>query len=291
MATAGSSELALAAWAAGRREVPAHKMHFFVHWLGRKGGKAGLLSSIARRQPTVRDPGADGDGGRILRRLRLPHDAGALPRRSVAGAVDGADSIAADDPPAAAFRRLVVAGAARMDKGFGQVVELVHEMKRRDLGLPIVVQASNSGRDAAPPDVAAAIERLQAAGYAGLSMRSETLDPAAYRELFEGAVVLQPYRAEDFRDRVSGVTLDALGAGCPVVVTAQTWMAAVAERFGAGVATADLSAAGLLAAVETVLADYDRYAAGARAAARELRAQHSARRLIDVVLQREPAGP
>ncbi len=51
VATAGSSELALAAWAAGRAEVPPHKIHFFVHWLGRKGGKAGLLASIARRQP------------------------------------------------------------------------------------------------------------------------------------------------------------------------------------------------------------------------------------------------
>ncbi len=160
-------------------------------------------------------------------------------------------------------------------------------MKRRGLRIPIVVQASQSGREAAEPDLAAAIGRLQASGYPGLSICSETLDPAAYRELFEGGVVIQPYRAEDFRDRVSGVTLDALGAGCPVVVTAQTWMAAVAERFDAGVATADLSGRGLLAAVETVLADRDRYAAGARTAARELRTQHSARRLLDAVLERD----
>ena len=151
--------------------------------------------------------------------------------------------------------------------------------------IPILVQASDEGRGHAP-EVAQAIARLRATGYAGLTVRDDALSPHGYKALFDGGVALQPYRAEDFADRVSGVTLDALGAGCPVVVTAGTWMAAMARRFDAGVATADLSAAGLLAAVETVLADHPRYAANARTAARALSAEHSARRLIDAVLQR-----
>ncbi len=280
VATAGSTELALAARAAARGAVPAHKMHFFVHWLGAKGGKAGLLASVARRQPRfeILAPTAtvaEFFAGCGFRTTQVPYP---VARRGAA-------------PPAhpAPFRHLVVAGAARMDKGFGHVVELVCEMQRRGLRIPIAVQASREHGREPEPALAAALERLRAAGYEALSLVEDALDPPRYRALFEGGVALQPYRAEDFRDRVSGVTLDALGAGCPAVVTAGTWMAGVVQRFDAGVATGDLSGAGLLAAVETVLADHPRYAAGALAASRELAARHSARRLVDAVLQRMPA--
>ena len=175
-----------------------------------------------------------------------------------------------------------MAAPARMLEG--QIVELVHEMTQRGLRIPILVQASPDDQHAQAPEIASAIRRLESAQYAGLSILSDTLSPRAYRDLF-GGVVVQPYRAEDFKDRVSGVTLDALSAGCPAVVTAHTWMAEVVQRFDAGVATADLSARGLLAAIETVLADYGRYAANAKTAARELNAQHSARRMLEVVLR------
>ena len=284
VATAGSTDLALAAWAAGRGAVVPAKVHFFVHWLGRKAGKAGLLSSIARRQPNfeVLAPTATVAGFFTacgFRATQVPYPVD-----------DDGDGPAPPSAPLAPFRHLLVAGGARLDKGFDHIVELVHEMKRCGLGLPVVVQASHSERDAPAPEIASAIERLRSAHYAGLSLLGGPLSPQAYRGLFDGAVVVQPYRAEDFRDRVSGVTLDALAAGCPVVVTAGTWMAAVAQRFDAGVATADLGAAGLLAAIESVVADHARYAVNARAAAVELNAVHSARRLIDAVLRPPPSS-
>ena len=279
VATAGSSDLTLAAGAAGHGAVAPGKMYFFVHWLGRKADKAGLLSSIARRQPNfeILAPTAAVAGFFAacgFRTTQVPYP------------LDRDDDEPSPSGPSAPFRHLLVAGEARLDKGFGHIVELVHEMKRRGLRLPIVVQVSHDERDAPAPDIASAIERLRSAQYAGLSMLGETLGPQAYRNLFEGAVVVQPYRAADFSDRVSGVTLDALAAGCPAVVTAGTWMAGVVQRFDAGVATADLGAAGLLRAIESVVTDHARYAANARTAASQLNAQHSARRLLDVVLRR-----
>ena len=184
----------------------------------------------------------------------------------------------------AAFTHLLVAGGARMDKGFGRVVDLVEEMQRRGMTLPIVVQTTCEPRHLQDSELARSLARLRRSNYAGLSLRDEALGPMAYRALFEGAVVIQPYRASDFSDRVSGVTLDALAGGAPVVTTEGTWMARLASQTGAGVATADLSADGLLRAIQTVLSDPGGFAARARMASARVRGEHSARVVIDAVL-------
>jgi nucleoside-diphosphate-sugar epimerase len=43
----------------------------------------------------------------------------------------------------------------------------------------------------------------------------EALSPQDYAALFDGAIYLQPYDKDDFRDRSSGVTLDALAHAAP----------------------------------------------------------------------------
>jgi glycosyltransferase involved in cell wall biosynthesis len=96
----------------------------------------------------------------------------------------------------------------------------------------------------------------------------ETPSPEAYAANFPGAICLQPYDRAEFRDRVSGVTLDALAHGCPIVATARTWSAAVIEPFGAGLALANPAADSLHVAVRAVIADYARYRHCALSAAR-----------------------
>ena len=75
--------------------------------------------------------------------------------------------------------------------------------------------------------------------YPPLTLIRETPSPEEYAANFPGSICLQPYDRAEFRDRVSGVTLDALAHGCPVVATAGTWSAAMIEPFGAGIALAD----------------------------------------------------
>jgi UDP:flavonoid glycosyltransferase YjiC (YdhE family) len=84
-------------------------------------------------------------------------------------------------------------------------------------------------------------------------------------------------------DRVSGVTLDALTAGCPVVAVEGTWSARVVERFGAGRVVPDTSPATLLSAVRAVEAGYAALAEGARRAGRVLLEENDARALYDAV--------
>lgn len=279
--TAGSADLVLADWAASG-PIPPHKLFLFVHWLSAKPAKARRLSALARRQPQIEILAPTESVVDFFRACGFPATRVPYPLAAAAAASDAAPS---------AFKHLLVAGGARIDKGFSEVVSLVAELTRRGLAWPITVQTSIEPRHRHDPALADALARLRGlqSQHPGLSLRDEALSPADYRALFDGALVLQPYRAVDFKDRVSGVTLDALAAGAPVVATDGTWMAGLLRRYGAGVATADLSPAGLISAISQVLADHAGFAARARAAAAQVQAEHSARQLIEVVMQADCA--
>src|SRR3970040_2985233 len=111
-------------------------------------------------------------------------------------------------------------------------------------------------------------------------IRPETLSKEDYTALYAGAVCLQPYRRQDFSDRVSGITLEALSLGAPVVTTAGTWMGRLVERYGAGLTVKDFSPASLQAAVETVRKQYDVYASRASEGGAALRVENSGQHLM-----------
>jgi glycosyltransferase involved in cell wall biosynthesis len=181
------------------------------------------------------------------------------------------------------FRHLLFAGAARIDKGFPAVVNLVALLNERNLVLPISIQASADHYGRYDPRVRAEIDRLGKIGYPHATVRLETLRGEAYRELFRGAICLQPYDPADFADRVSGVTLDALSHGCPVVTRKGTWMGRVVERFEAGKAVDAEEPQRWLAAAEEIVREYGRYRKNALQAGGELQRELSASRLFEIV--------
>jgi glycosyltransferase involved in cell wall biosynthesis len=279
IATAGTADL-LAADLAAQGEIPPGKLFFYFHWLGGKASRAKRLARLAARQPQVEILAPTASVADFFAQLGFRSQVVPYPvARQAAAASPGAG---------AAFRHLLVAGAARLDKGFDRVADLVVELARRGASLPLCVQASPTHRGRHDAAIEREIGRLRGAAYAGLTLCTETLAPAAYADAFRGAIALQPYASGDFHDRVSGVTLDALNAGCPVVVSAGTWMARVIDSHGAGVATTDLSPAGLIHAIDAILADYPGYAARAAAAGRILQTQHSAGRVIDAIFGPAP---
>lgn len=282
IATAGTADLVLAELAAAGRTIAPHKLHLFVHWVGAKSGKTKLLESVARRQPNLRIFGPTPAVVDLFARCGFQASLAPYPVEAPAEP----EAQTADEP----FRHLLVAGGARLDKGLDHIVALVEEMEARGLAVPITIQTSAEAQHAHDGEVAGLLERLRRSSYRGLELHSEAMSPGAYRALFRGAVVVQPYRAADFADRVSGVTLDALGAGAPVVATEGTWMARLISAHDAGLAVTDLGPASLLQAIETVLADHAGYAARARLAAANVREAHSARALVDALLAGEVAS-
>lgn len=281
ISTANSVDLISLDWAARSSRaptIPPHKVSLFVHWLNIKPGKAKLFQAIARRQPhiqilapTARVVAFFRDCGFAAQQVPYPLDT----------------SRPAQTAAPLPFSHLLVPGAARMDKGFGHIVNLVQTMQQRGLNWPIVVQTSLEHGHDKDQALTEALSRLRSTPYPHLTLNDQAMDRAAYRAQFQGALVIQPYRAADFQDRVSGVTLDALHAGAPVVVTEGTWMARMVQRFQAGVITADLSPEGLIDAIDTILADHAAYAERAQAAAAQIQAEHSAQGLMSAVLATE----
>ena len=114
-----------------------------------------------------------------------------------------------------------------------------------------------------------------------LMVRFETRD--RNMEQFRGAACLQPYLPSEFADRVSGVTLDALSHGAPVVTLEGTWMGHVVNRFGAGIVVREAKPELLLEGVEEILRDYGRYRRNALQAGGALQQELSASRLFEIV--------
>lgn len=229
--------------------LPQNRVFLYFHWFRESPKRLLFLQNIARRQPNLVIFGTTISVADYFRRAGfryvevLPYPAPSAPTSS----------------DTRGFRRLLYAGAARRDKGFNVVVDLVALLKARQAGVPVAVQISPEHFGKYDAATLEDIDRLQQIGYPYLQVIDKTLDPEAYQGLFPGSICLQPYDRQEFQDRVSGVTLDALSQGCPVITTAHTWMAAQILPHRAGLALEQVSAPALYDAVREMIPRYDAF--------------------------------
>ncbi len=278
VATAGTTDFVLLRAAAPKGVAPG-KASLFVHWARPSARKARVLEAVARACPWMRVAGPTPSvagylrerGFAAVREVPYPLDPG---RFAPGPSTDGGSP----------STHLLFAGAARIDKGFREAVSVVARLAAIGSTLPVRLQVSPKHYGKRDGDVEAELDRLARIRYAPLELVRETLAPEEYDALFHGAICVQPYRREDFVDRISGVTLDALRNGCPVVVTDGTWMARVVAEAGAGIAVAELTAERLVEAAEAIRADDAAFRARAARAAAILRERHDPRHLVEAVL-------
>jgi glycosyltransferase involved in cell wall biosynthesis len=272
--TAGRVDLVLLNRAAGG-EIPAGKAYLYVHWVRPAARKEKVLRKVAASQPHLVLLAPTASVGEVFSRCGFGRT------EIVPYPITPVESASGGVPET--FRHILVAGGARPDKGFSAVVDFVSHLAGTGRDLPVVVQASPDHYGRYDTATAADLVRLQSIGYPALRVCRETLDSSEYIEGFRGAICLQPYRREDFADRISGVTLDALSSGCPVVATAGTWMARILHRFDAGLAVGDLSPGSLLAAVEGIRSEYGRFRENAARAGKTLQEENNARHLLSIL--------
>jgi glycosyltransferase involved in cell wall biosynthesis len=268
--TARTTDLALLHLAA-RGRIEPNRVFLYFHWVRERPDKLRFLRRIAARQPNLVILGTTGSVAEVFRRCGFV-DVAVLPYPAPQAADNGA---------ATPFRRLLYAGAARQDKGFGKVVDFVGHLAAKGETIPIAIQVSadHYGKyDAATRDD---LTRLRSIDYPPLELTAQTLSPGEYAAMFAGGICVQLYDRADFRDRVSGVTLDALAQGCPIVATAGTWMAELIAPFAAGVALEEATGESLYRAVRTIIDGYPGFRDRAFSAGRA-----QAQRSWDVLLER-----
>lgn len=272
--TATRIDLAILSLAAGG-PVPPGKAVLYFHWFRPDARKRNFLGRMARRQPHVVVLAPTDSVVRIFRECGFEHARTAPYPITPVTPDGGADKVV--------FRHLLFAGAARTDKGFPHVVNLVSWLNARNSDLPVSVQASPDHHDRIDPRVAAEIDRLRKIGYPHLTVQTQTLQGSEYREQFRGAICVQLYDPADFADRISGITLDALSCGSPVVTLEGTWMARVVERFGAGKAVDEPAPEKVMDGVEEIVREYERYRGSAQHGGDTLQQELSASRLFHMV--------
>jgi glycosyltransferase involved in cell wall biosynthesis len=273
--TARRSDLSLARLAA-RGVIPAGKLYLYFHWYRETPSRLEFLRRVARTQPNIAILATTPTVADVFTRagfrqvILLPYPLTA--------------QRPADCDTSASFTHLLYAGAARQDKGFTLVVDLIERLAAEQSDIPIKVQISADHYGKHDSVTRADIARLEQVNHSALTIVRETLDPAGYAALFRGGLCLQPYDAEAFRDRASGVTLDALAHGCPVIVPAQTWMANLMAPQQAGVELDSVNLESLSAAVKQIIGNYPAYQRNALAAGSLLR-QRSWQPFLDLLNQ------
>jgi glycosyltransferase involved in cell wall biosynthesis len=256
---------------ASRDPIPSGRAFLYFHKLRASESRLRALRRLALRQPEIE---LFGTSVEIVERLRGAGFARVCQVIPVLAAASAA-------PPVAEFRHLLSAGAARADKGFAQIVDLVQMLARAGSRLPIVVQASGDHYGRFDEPTRAALERLGNIAYPPLRIVTETLDANQYRALFPGSVCLQPYDPAEYADKMSAVTFDALRAGAPIVTTAGTTMAHIVEQSGAGIVIQTADGPSLLAASAQAIGNFPAFHARSLEAASRFAPQTSWAPLVE----------
>ncbi|MDQ6964485.1 MAG: hypothetical protein Q9M13_06155, partial [Mariprofundales bacterium] len=270
--TAGRAEL-FAYSLLPRRLRQRGRVVLYVHQMRMDGSRFARLQWIARRAPEARiltttDALAEEIRGAGFSHVQSQPCPFSLPPHPP------------EEPP---FRHAIFPGMARMDKSLPLIVELIELMKQQSSAIPLLLQAAPNHHGEYAADVAALLQRIRHIGYPHLRMPAQTISGDAYLEQFVGAICLQPYLVDKYANKISGITLDALARGSPVVVRKGIWSAALVERFGAGIVVDSGQVTEWLGAIEQLIGSYRYYQLRCKEAYGWLKKHHSADSLLTTI--------
>lgn len=176
--------------------------------------------------------------------------------------------------------RLVAPVHAQMAKGFPEIAGLAERLSDMlHLG-----RWSLTARFAPQPSGNTSAHAALASRFrdAGGVLLTDNFTDAQYATMVGSAdVVLLPYRRSTFRTRTSGVLLDAIAAGKPVVAVRDTWAGDVIERFGIGTTYDDGDVDSFQAAVIVIVEQLELYTTRVQDQRDQLVASYRPARLVE----------
>lgn len=191
------------------------------------------------------------------------------------------------NPPGPALR-LVYLGNARTEKGFHLLADAMEVLREKYLntGRLRLVAQSNFPSSLDENIILRARRRLAAYPQAQVELIDRPLSVAEFQSLlFSADIVVLPYDAALYRRRSSGILIQALVSGKPVVVPADSWLSAEAGPARSTEFSATIPLADAIAAAVERFAELNEAAKSAAPATRD---SHTARRLVELVLNVQP---
>ena len=179
--------------------------------------------------------------------------------------------------------KLLYAGIANKAKGFPIVANLVETLNNLNANYPIHIQLTppSSGRyDSATQE---AIVRLKQSTYPQLNLHESTPDKQAFLTQFQNSICLQLYDSENYRDKFSGICLDALLCGAPVITVKNTWMGDRIAKYQAGIVLNNLAMDDIVSAVHRSFEHYRELQNHVLNATHELRNAHHPHKTLETV--------
>ncbi|MGE0725168.1 MAG: hypothetical protein AB7O45_12380 [Alphaproteobacteria bacterium] len=227
------------------------------------------------------------DAGRVALLALAPGLAEALSRLydrqvDVAPSPSAIDLLAGTEPPAAARRsdgqpRIAFPGIPRREKRADLMPAFVAAIAERLPRSPIFVQTDEIGSDRRPVPPMPPREGLSV--HLGPLRHDEMMD--VYRR---SAIVVLPHHPVAYRNRTSGIFIEAVAAGCVLVVARGSSMADQIEGgLAVGMVAASPEPAAFAAAAARAAADLDRLSAAAAIAAARWQRHHGVGPWLDRV--------
>ncbi len=193
------------------------------------------------------------------------------------------DPAIADAPRQPGPVRLLYLGNARTEKGFQALPIAAAALKNASASLPetVLIAQAHSSTSLTEAIIDDTRRCLRAVEHVLLIEEPLSTEDYALR-LATADIVLLPYDRKAYRERSSGILIQALAAGKPVVVPDQSWLSDTAPVNTAVPFTDDADFG--RAAVEAVRR-IDTLSAHARAVAHEWRTKHSPLALVETLLK------
>jgi glycosyltransferase involved in cell wall biosynthesis len=174
-------------------------------------------------------------------------------------------------------------GDARKEKGFHHLPGIVRDLWADCVATGRVAWTiqSNPPLTDDEPEIRAAREQLRGLASDAVVVLTAALSSDQYRRLLlSGDIILLPYEQAAYRWRSSGILVEALAAGIPPIVPADTWLARQVPA-DVGVTYADIRQVPGL--IREMIGQYDRYRAAALVFSEDWIRRHNAANLVDML--------
>ena len=180
-------------------------------------------------------------------------------------------------------------GAARTDKGFHLLPEVVKDICLNESNVSFLLQASVPGTQYLERECEYALGQLYAVQSEfpdRVEIITEPVDQGRYRELLrKTSILLLPYIGNTYKTQTSGILVEATTNGIPCVVPIDTWLSEQLKNTRGGVAVEVDNPKEMIFGLKELIGNYAKYHALAVNAMEEERANHGAKAQLECILE------